>query len=172
MQTVQRDRDLFFYFSLITHILLSITMPEQLGEKHSAPAPSPSREQGKKKRAKQQQTKLSFMPRTKAKDLSADMDMFKCVKKLLEETNGEPLEPLAHDYKEKLELLQASIKLGFERIELEDDIDQIAIETDELVAKKDELVKNRKIHRENIADVKNARKHAEEGYEHFKAKQS
>ena len=39
-------------------------MSEQLGEKHSAPAASPSREQGKKKKAKKnQQTKLSFMPR-------------------------------------------------------------------------------------------------------------
>ena len=84
-------------------------MSEQLGEKHSAPAPSPSREQGKKKKAKeQQQTTISFMPRTKAKDLDSKMEMFKCVEKLIKETNGESLEPLANDYKEKIEFFQSS----------------------------------------------------------------
>ena len=66
-------------------------MSEQLGEKHSAPAPSPSREKGKKKKAKQQQTTISFMPRTKAKDLDSKMEMFKCVEKLIKETNGESI---------------------------------------------------------------------------------
>ena len=101
-------------------------MSEQLGEKHSAPAPSPSREQGKQKQQKRmKQQVISFMSRTKAKDLSTDMDMFKCVDKLFEETNGEPLEPLAHDYKEKIECFESSIKLGFEKIESEEDEDII-----------------------------------------------
>ena len=149
-------------------------MSEQLGEKHSAPAPSPSREQGKKKKAKQQQTTLSFMPRTKAKDLDPKLEMFKCVEKLIKETNGESLEPLANDYKEKLEFFQSSIKLCFVRMEIEEDddiIEKIAIDTDELVAKKDELIAKRKIDHQNIADIKNAREHAKEGFDYFKLNQ-
>lgn len=150
-------------------------MPEKLGEKHSAPASSPSREQGKQKQPKRtKQQQLSFMPRTKAKDLSTDMDMFKCVDKLFKETNGEPLEPLAHDYKEKIEIFESSIKLGFEKMESEEDEDvmkEIAKETDELAAQKNELVEKRRIQSMNISDVKNARKHAKEGYDYFKANQ-